>query len=188
MEQVLIAFDNDNQTEAHSFFEDCADDIKQHCIDCGHQYTPISPPYLVENRVIPLMKSHSICMLAAHGYADGIHNQECVDVVSTRTANYNFSNKIFYAVSCRCAINLCPELKRIGLKLFVGYDDTLYIQESNELFRESALSGLKSLLNGDSIDEAKKKMYNMYTRCINNAPDKITKRFLLHNREHLCFR
>lgn len=188
MEQVLIAFDNDNKTQAHSFFEDCADDIKQHCIDCRHQYTPISPPNLVKDRVIPLMEAHSICMMAAHGNADGIHNQEFVDVVSTRTTNYNFSGKIFYAVSCYCGINLCPELKRIGLKLFVGYDDTLYIQESNELFRESALSGLKSLLNGDSIDEAKEKMFNEYTRCIKNASNKITKKLLLHNREHLCFR
>lgn len=187
MEQVLIAFNNDNTTTLHSFFEDCADDIKQHCVERGHQYTPLSPPELVDANINSLMGTHSVCMVAAHGDADGIYNQDYNDIVSTKTTNYNFTGKIFYAVSCNCGINLCPELKRIGAKLFVGYDDTLYIIEGEESFRESALSGLKSILDGDSIEQAKVKMYNKYTSYIESATDKNTKKFLVHNREHLCF-
>lgn len=187
MEQVLIAFNNDNKKDLHTFFESCADDIKQHCVNRGHEYTSICPPDLEEEKVKSLMDSHSICMVASHGYADGIYNNEDIDLVSTKTANYNLTGKIFYSISCYCGINLCPELKRIGTKLFVGYDDILYIRECDESFRESATSGLKSLLEGDSIDVARKKMYDKYSECINNATDKHVKRLLLHNKEHLIF-
>ena len=64
MEQVLIAFNNDNTTTLHSFFEDCADDIKQHCVERGHQYTPLSPPELVDANINSLIYTIRIIMIS----------------------------------------------------------------------------------------------------------------------------
>ena len=58
-----------------------------------------------------------------------IYNETDEDVISTRTTNYNFQGKALYCVSCCSAINLCPSLMQIGLKLYVGYNDTFEVKE-----------------------------------------------------------
>ena len=35
MEKILIAYNNDNETELHAFLESCADEAKQFCDDNG---------------------------------------------------------------------------------------------------------------------------------------------------------
>lgn len=187
MENILLAYNNAADVPLHAFFENCADEVKQCCVDNGHAYTDVCPPNLTENNVVGKMEGHTICMLASHGDAYGVYNENDADVVSTRTTNYNFNGKIFYAISCGCAQHLLPHLKSIGVSAFVGYDDQLVVVESDSSFVESAISGLISLLNGDSKEVAKQKMYDSYTKNINEATDKNIKRFLLHNREHLCF-
>ena len=187
MESVLIAYNNDGGTDLHSYFESCADDAKQFCNDNGHSFTCVFPPDLTEQNVITPMSEHTICFIAAHGDKNGIYNNNDEEVISVHTTNYDFNNKVFYAVSCLCGNNLKSELKRIGLETFVGYDDCLYVIESDISFKDTAMEGLRSLLSGDSKLIAKQKMMAKYADCINKTADKRTKALLIHNKEHLCF-
>lgn len=187
MENVLIAFNDDPSFGLHSFFESCADDARQTCIDHRHSYSWVYPPHFTEDYITAPMVNHTICFIAADGTTDGIYNVDGIDVLTTRTTNYNLSGKILYTVSCYCAIDLLPELKRIGLSTFVGYDDELLVKESESSFQESAMEGLKVLLSGENKTMAKQKMLDKYVESINKATSIEIKAMLAHNREHLCF-
>lgn len=187
MQKLLIAYNNDRTENLHGFFEDCADNAKQLCADNNNQFFSVFPPNLEEKNVCPAIKDYTICFIAAHGDADGVYNSDYKDVVSVRTTNYEFMGKIFYAISCSCGQNLRQKLKLLGLKLFVGYDDKLFVIESESSFRDSAMEGLKALLEGETEQKAYDRMYAKYTDHIINAPSKHIKKLLLHNREHLLF-
>ncbi len=187
MENILIAYNNAPNSELHFFFESCADDAKQFCVDNHHYFETVCPPGLIESNVTANIQTFSIFFLASHGDSFGIYNENYDDVVTTRTNNYDFVGKTLYAVSCLCAEKLMPELKRNGLDTFVGYDDQLRIVESEPMFRESAMEGLKAILEGADKACARRRMYDKYTECINKAENDDIKMYLLHNREHLCF-
>lgn len=129
--------------------------------------------------------------IAAHGDNDGIYNEKDEDdeVVTTHTTNYDFKDKGFYSVSCNAANNLSPELKRIGLLLFVGYDDKFWVQGDVAPFCECALAGLDRFLSGDTVAEAKQKMYEVFNTKIKELEmsNKLAAKWLTHNKVHLCF-
>lgn len=186
MENVIVSYNNDPSTHLHDFFESCADDIKQKCVDCGHKYTSVCPPYLNHKNVIEAMEDNTICFVAAHGTDDAILNETEEEILSNHTTNYVLDGKVFYSVSCLCGISLGPELKRIGVSLFVGYKDNFKVGTNEELFKLAAISGLKSILDGDNFEEAKKKMYDCFDACIDSA-DFWDGAFLLHDRDCLMF-
>lgn len=189
MGKVLIAYNNDSETVLHDFFESCADEAKQICADNGINYSSVCPPYLNEQSVVGVMPDHHLCFIAAHGDVDGIYNEDAKAVVSIRTTNYNFKDKGLYSVACRCAQNLHPHLKALGLRFFVGYNDTFNIRGEHEPFINSAMAGLKSLLSGDNVDIAKEKMLTAYDEQIValDATDPMAAIELVHNREALIF-
>ena len=189
MGKVLIAYNNDSETVLHDFFESCADEAKQICADNGINYSSVCPPDLNEQSVVSVMPDHHLCFIAAHGDVDGIYNEDAKAVVSIRTTNYNFKDKGLYSVACRCAQNLHPHLKALGLRFFVGYNDTFNIRGEHEPFINSAMAGLKSLLSGDNVDIAKGKMLTAYDEQIValDATDPMAAIELVHNREALIF-
>ena len=187
MEHILIGYNNASASDLHFFFESCADDAKQFCVNNSHTYEPISPPNLLEWTKCPNINTFSIFFFACHGDPEGIYNENYDDIVSTRTTNYDLAGKTLYAVSCMCGDKLMPELKRIGLNTFVGYDGPLRIVESEPMFRECAMEGLKAILEGEEKAVARKRMLDKYTECINNTDDENVQMYLLDNREHLCF-
>lgn len=189
MGKVLIAYNNDSETVLHDFFESCADEAKQICADNGINYSSVCPPDLNEQSVVGVMPDHHLCFIAAHGDVDGIYNEDAKAVVSIRTTNYNFKDKGLYSVACRCAQNLHPHLKALGLRFFVGYNDTFNIRGEHEPFVNSAMAGLKSLLSGDNVDIAKEKMLTTYDEQIValDATDPMAAIELVHNREALIF-
>lgn len=189
MGKVLIAYNNDSETVLHDFFESCADEAKQICADNGINYSSVCPPDLNEQSVVGVMPDHHLCFIAAHGDVDGIYNEDAKAVVSIRTTNYNFKDKGLYSVACRCAQNLHPHLKALGLRFFVGYNDTFNIRGEHEPFINSAMAGLKSLLSEDNVDIAKEKMLTAYDEQIValDATDPMAAIELVHNREALFF-
>ena len=189
MGKVLIAYNNDSGTELHDFFESCADEAKQICVDNGIDYTAVCPPNLDEQSIVGVMPDHHLCFIAAHGDADGIYNQDGEAIVSTRTTNYNFKGKGLYSVACLCAQNLHPHLKALGLRFFVGYNDTFNVRGEHAPFINSAMAGLKSLLSGESADVAKEKMLTTYDEQIValDATDPMAAIELVHNKEALVF-
>ena len=189
MGKVLIAYNNDSGTVLHDFLESCADEAKQICADNGIDYTAVCPPDLDEQSVVGVMPDHHLCFIAAHGDADGIYNQDGEAIVSTRTTNYNFKGKGLYSVACLCAQNLHPHLKALGLRFFVGYNDTFNVRGEHAPFINSAMAGLKSLLSGESADVAKEKMLTTYDEQIValDATDPMAAIELVHNKEALVF-
>ena len=189
MGKVLIAYNNDSGTVLHDFLESCADEAKQICADNGIDYTAVCPPDLDEQSVVGVMPDHHLCFIAAHGDADGIYNQDDEAIVSTRTTNYNFKGKGLYSVTCLCAQDLHPHLKALGLRFFVGYNDTFNVRGEHAPFINSAMAGLKSFLSGESADVAKEKMLTTYDEQIValDATDPMAAIELVHNKEALVF-
>ena len=189
MGKVLIAYDNDSGTVLHDFLESCADEAKQICVDNGIDYTAVRPPDLNEQSVVGVMPDHHLCFIAAHGDADGIYNQDGEAIVSTRTTNYNFKGKGLYSVACLCAQNLHPHMKALGLRFFVGYNDTFNVRGEHAPFINSAMAGLKSFLSGESADVVKEKMLTTYDEQIValDATDPMAAIELVHNKEALVF-
>lgn len=188
MSKVLIAYNNDSGTILHEFFESCADEAKQICADNGVDFMSVCPPILKEQDVVGAMPGYQLCCLAGHGDADGIYNENDDAVVSTHTTNYNFNGKAFYSVACSCAQNLCPHLKALGLKLFVGYRDTVRVKGDLEPFVVCAMSGLRNFLAGDNAKTAKDKMLSIYDEQIAVLDaDSWEAKFMVHNKEALVF-
>ena len=189
MGNILIACNNDNTAILHDFLESCADEAKQICADNGIEFSFVYPPNLSEQNVIGIMPEHQLCFFAGHGDTDGIYNECGVDVVSIKTTNYNFNNKGLYCVACSCAQKLHPHLKDYDLRFFVGYNNTFNVRGEHEPFIKSAIAGLKSFLNGDTIKVAKEKMINTYDTQIATLKetDPMAAFELLHNKEALIF-
>ena len=187
MGKVLIAYNNDSGTVLHDFLESCADEAKQICADNGIDYSSVCPPDLNEQSVVGAMPDHHLCFIAAHGDVDGIYNEDDEAIVSTRTTNYNFKGKGLYSVACLCAQNLHPHLKVLGLRFFVGYNDTFNVRGEREPFVISAMAGLKSFLSGENADVAKEKMLTTYDEQIAtlDATDPMAAIELVHNKEAL---
>jgi len=189
MGKVLIAYNNDSGTVLHDFMESCADDAKQICAGNAIEYTFVCPPDLNEQNVIGVMPNHQLCFLVGHGDADGIYNEDDEAVVSTSTTNYNFNGKDLYTVACCCAQNLYPRLRSLGLRFFVGYNDTFNVRGEREPFITCALSGLKSFLSGDNVKTSKEKMQTVFDEqiAILNEADPWAAVDLVHNKESLVF-
>lgn len=187
MGKVLIAYNNDSGTVLHDFLESCADEAKQICADNGIDYSSVCPPDLNEQSVVGVMPDHHLCFIAAHGDVDGIYNEDDEAIVSTRTTNYNFKGKGLYGVACLCAQNLHPHLKVLGLRFFVGYNDTFNVRGEREPFVISAMAGLKSFLSGENADVAKEKMLTTYDEQIValDVTDPMAAIELVHNKEAL---
>lgn len=189
MDKILIACNNDSITVLHDFLESCADEAKQICTDNGIDYSSVYPPNLSEQNVIGVMPEHQLCFFAGHGDADGIYNEDEDAVVSIHTTNYNFKNKGLYSVACSCAQKLHPHLKELDLQFFVGYNDTFNVRGEREPFINSAMAGLKSFLNGDTLKVAKEKMITTYDNQIAalDTTDPMAAVELVHNKEALVF-
>ena len=189
MGKVLIAYNNDSGAVLHDFLESCADEAKQICADNGINYSSVCPPDLIEQSVVGVMPNHHLCFIAAHGDADGIYNEDDEAIVSTRTTNYNFKGKGLYSVACLSAQNLHPHLKSLGLRFFVGYNDTFNVRGEREPFVNSAMAGLKSFLSGENAEAAKEKMLTTYDEQIAalDATDPMAAIELVHNKEALVF-
>ena len=187
MGKVLIAYNNDSGTVLHDFLESCADEAKQICADNGIDYSSVCPPDLNEQSVVGVMPDHHLCFIAAHGDVDGIYNEDDEAIVSTRTTN--FKGKGLYGVACLCAQNLHPRLKALGLRFFVGYNDTFNVRGEREPFVISAMAGLKSFLSGENADVAKEKMLTTYDEQIValDVTDPMAAIELVHNKEALVF-
>ena len=191
MPKLLIAYDNHTQTDLRNFLESCADTAKQICYDNGIDFSAICPPMLNEQNTISNMQSHAICVIAAHGDNNGVYNENNMPIVSLHTTNYNFQGKGFYGISCSCAQNLCQHLmNNIGALLFVGYSDTFSVRGEYEPFINSALSGLKSFLEGNTIEVARQDMLLEFEKQIDllDEVDPMAAKELHHNMESLVFR
>ena len=80
-------------------------------------------------------------------------------------------------------------MKALGLRFFVGYNDTFNVRGEREPFVISAMAGLKSFLSGENADVAKEKMLTTYDEQIValDVTDPMAAIELVHNKEALVF-
>ncbi len=187
MEKILIAYNDDVSENSRQFFDCCATDIRNYCLERSFNYDLLTPPNLTESQFMKMAQDSQICYVASHGRPDSVVNEEDVEFVSTKTTNYSLSGKCFFTVSCYCAQNLKDELIRIGLKLFVGYRDKYTeFPEYNE-FMQSANYGLKVFIDGLSVAQMKDSIYAEYDRLFDelNKKSAMVADALLDNKESL---
>lgn len=189
---VLIAYNDDISESSRQFFDNCATDIRNFCLEKGLEYQIIVPPQLVEHKLMESVLNSQICYIASHGRPDGIENENKDDVISTQTTNYNLNGKALFAVSCYCAQTLKDELMRIGLKLFVGYKSKYTEFPGYDEFLTTANSGIKIFIEGASVSEMQAAMYKSYDECYDLlgskssiVADALAADALLDNREGL---
>lgn len=187
MEDILIAYDSDYTDHAHNLFEACADKARQIAYNHQKQYTLLTTPNLTNDNLMTNIANHHLCVIAAHGDADGIYNENGADVISIHTTNYNCIGKGIYSISCLSAINLCEHLVQIGARFFVGYN-RLFRFSGAEPYAEIAMSGLEALLDGKDLGHVRQDMLNKYDALIAESdPNSVTNIFLVHNKESLVF-
>lgn len=190
MSDILIAYNSRPDDDAHNFFQSCADEARQACTDLGRRCSMKTKDELTEQVIMQSMISHSLCVFAAHGSSDSIVNEDDDEVISTRTTNYVFKGKGLYAISCSCASSLLPELSRIGISIFVGYDDDFRFSGDGDVFVNCALSGFRSFAEGKSFEQAQLDMLASFDEAIRNAEfssNPFEKMFLLRDKESLVF-
>lgn len=161
---VLIAYNNDENEKCGHFFEDCATDIRNHCLTHGVDVQLLTPPDLTEEKFSKQAATSQICYIASHGSPNSVLNEKGEDFISTNTANYSLNGQCFFSVSCHCAKELKDALFRIGLKLFVGYNNTYTFFPNCDEFTQSANSGLKAFIEGMSVAQMKEYIYAEYDR------------------------
>lgn len=188
MADILIAYNSDYKDKAHNLFESCADKAKQISVNNGKSYTPLTTPDFTSDRLMSDIVNHHLCVIAAHGDAEGIYNENGDDVITVHTTNCNCAGKGIYSISCSCAANLCEHLMGIGAKFFVGYNRPFRFTGEIEPFIDSSMSGLNALLSGQDVKATKEEMLNVYDTLITESdPNTVTHFFLVHNKESLLF-
>ena len=189
MAKVLIGYNSDVSDPAKALFEACADEAKQICVDAGCNFEVLTTPALTNQNVVNQLCDKQVFFVAAHGASDAVLNENDEEVVSTRTTNYGFKDKGLYSVSCNTAISLKEELQRIGVLLYVGYDDVFRSFGDIEPFCECAMEGLRQFLSGTTLAEARTKMKEMFEakQHLLAATNRQAAWWLNHDKVHLCF-
>lgn len=187
MEKVLIAYNDYASENSRQFFDNCATDIRNYCLEKNFDYYLLTPPNLTEVQFMEMAQDSKICYVASHGRSDSVVNEKGEEFVSTKTTNYNLNGKCFFAVSCYCAQNLKDELLRIGLKLFVGYRDKYTEFPGYDEFMQSANYGLKVFIDGQNVAQMKGSINAEYDRLFDvlNEKNALAADALLDNKESL---
>ncbi len=187
--KFLIAYNNDTTDEAGGHFAFCGEEMELETEARGLDRVILNPPHMENLLLIQHLPTSQVCFIANHGDAKSIAGDNG-DIVSVNTDNTIFSGKLLYAVSCSCAKELKDSLTKVGLLSFWGYDNELKVWYGYPQYARSCMAGIKSLMDGKTIKEAKADMLEQYNNDIaeleTQYPENpILSATLLDNREAL---
>lgn len=187
--KFLIAYNNDESDKAGGYFSFCGEEMKIAMLEHSFESIVLTPPYLTNMQLLQSLPECHICFIANHGDARSIAGNNG-DMVSVDTNNTLFSGKLLYAVSCTCAKELKDSLVADGLRSFWGYDNKLSIWYGYPQYARSCMAGIKSLMDGKNIKEARDEMIAQYNHDIEELEeqypnDTYLAAALLDNREAL---
>ena len=187
--KFLIAYNDSLEDQAGSFFAYCGEEVIIETENRDIESSVLTPPSLTNALLVQHLSDCQVCVIANHGDAKSIDGDNG-DLVSVDTNNKAFLGKLLYAISCTCAKELKNSLVSDGLRSFWGYDNVLHIWSGYPQFGRSAMAGIKSLLAGNKIKEAKEHMEAQYNEDIIELETQYPNRpelaaFLLDNREAL---
>jgi hypothetical protein len=187
--KFLIAYNVNTSDNVSGHFEFCGEEIQEEAQEHGIEHIILVPPFLKNRHLLSHLPTCQVCFIASHGDASSIAGDD-EDIVSVQTENTPFSGKLLYAISCSCGKALMNALVDIGLRSFWGYNSELKIWSGYPHYARCSLTGLKSLIAGKTIKEAKEEMLACYDQDIaeleSEYPDNpILAADLLDNKESL---
>lgn len=187
--KFLIAYNNDTSDAAGGHFAFCGEEMELETEERELDRVILNPPSLENQQLLQHLPSCQVCFIANHGDAKSIAGSKG-DIVSIKTNNTLFSGKLLYAVSCSCAKELKDSLIKDGLLSFWGYDNELKVWYGYPQYARSCMAGIKSLMDGKTIKEAKEDMLTQYNADIEELETQypenpILSATLLDNREAL---
>jgi hypothetical protein len=185
----LIVYNNDSSDAAGGFFAFCGEEMELEAEERGLDHIVMNPPNMCNQQLLQHLPTCQVCFIANHGDAKSIAGSDG-DIVSINTNNTQFSGKLLYAVSCSCAKELKNSLIKVGLQSFWGYDNELKLWYGYPQYARSCMAGIKSLMDGKNIREAKADMLEQYNNDIAELEaqypeNPILSALLLDNREAL---
>ena len=187
--KFLIAYNNAGDDSVGGHFAYCGEEVQIETVEHHIQSTVLTPPSLTNTLLVQHLSDCQVCVIANHGDAKSIDGDNG-DLVSVDTNNEAFSGKLLYAISCACAKELKDSLVSEGLRSFWGYDNNLHIWYGFPQYARSALAGIKSLVAGNRVKDAKEQMLSQYNMDIVELEEQYPNRpelaaALLDNREAL---
>ncbi len=187
--KILIAYNDNTDDSAGGFFACCGEEILEETENRHIDSTVLTPPFLTNTLLVRHLYDCNVCVIANHGDARSIDGDNG-DLVSVDTNNRAFFGKLLYAISCTCAQKLKDRLASEGLRSFWGYDHELHVWYGYPQYARSALAGIKSLMAGDKVKDAKEHMLAQYNADITELEELYPDRpelaaALLDNREAL---
>lgn len=187
--KFLIAYNNDESDDVCMFFRFCGEEMEFNLVERSLDSVVLNPPLLTNANLLSYLPVCQVCFIANHGDSKSIAGSDG-DVVSIDTDNSAFSGKLLYAVSCACAKELKNSLVRDGLRSFWGYDRELKVWSGYGQFGQCCMEGIKSLMDGMTVGEAKDAMIAQYNQGISELEaqfpnDLYLAASLLDNREAL---
>ena len=187
--KFLIAYNNAGEDAAGGHFAFCGEEVLLETEVRHIQSAVLTPPSLMNTLLVQHLSGCQVCVIANHGDAKSIDGYNG-DLVSVDTNNEAFSGKLLYAISCACAKELKDSLVSEGLRSFWGYDNKLHVWYGFPQYARSALAGIKSLMAGNKVKDAKEQMLSQYNTDIAELEELYPNRpelaaALLDNREAL---
>lgn len=163
--KFLIAYNNDTSDAAGGHFAFCGEEIEIETEERKIEKCILTPPLLTNKHLLQNLPVCQVCFIANHGDTKSIAGNKG-DIVSVDTDNSLFSGKLLYAVSCSCAKELKDSLVADGLRSFWGYDDELKVWYGYPQYALSCMAGMKSLMDGKTVKEAKTAMLAQFNNGI----------------------
>lgn len=187
--KFLIAYNNDGSDNACVLFKYCGEEMEICMADRSIENIVLNPPSLTNAHLLQNITSCQVCFIANHGNAKSIAGNNG-DILSVSTDNTAFSGKLLYAISCTCAQELKDSLIADGLRSFWGYDKELSFWIGYPQYGQCYMAGIKSLMDGKTLKEAKEEMLDQYNNSIleleSKYPDNpVLAALLVDNREAL---
>ena len=187
--KYLIAYNNDTADATGGHFAFCGEEMELETEERGLEHVVLNPPNMGNQHLLQHLPVCQVCFIANHGDAKSIEGSNG-DIISTNTDNTQFLGKLLYAVSCLCGKELKDSLIKVGIASFWGYDNELKLWYGYPQYARSCMAGIKSLMDGKTIKDAKADMLKQYNNDIAELEtlypeNPILSALLLHNRESL---
>jgi hypothetical protein len=163
--KFLIAYNNDTSDAAGGHFAFCGEEMEIETEERGMETCILTPPMLTNKHLLLSLPVCQVCFIANHGDTNSIAGNNG-DIVSVETDNSLFSGKLLYVVSCSCAKELKDSLVADGLRSFWGYDNELKVWYGYPQYALSCMAGMKSLMDGKTVKEAKAAMMDQFNNGI----------------------
>lgn len=184
MNKVVIAF-----SRSDAFFRMCADKVKACSVE--HHITTIQKDGVnlnMEEVTKSLITGGDPVVFAVfcHGNNYGYSNDEKEYFIDCHdTTLYRLANDVVYSCACESgSYDMVSNMASKGVKVYWGYNcDFVYFNDDD--YAEVAISGLKSMLEGSTLKEAKEILVNNMTNYADQLTNPLDAGFVYENIDKL---